>query len=134
MCYSVPSLGPFVGRCDCWGQPFSSCPCHRALWGMHFSPQDPSRQTSRSNCSRSIYDNLRFPSVLFICAVSFQLAGVYTWHNLFNIVHTLKWSLEQSGGKKAKCIPSLDVSCVTQFILSVRAAHMLKSRRPWAYG
>lgn len=73
LCFSVPWPGPFVGRCDCWGQPFSSCPCHRALWGMHFSPQVPSCHTSSDNCSRCIYDNLHSGSILFICAVSSKL-------------------------------------------------------------
>lgn len=54
----------FVWRCDCWGQPFSSCPCQRDLWWMHLG------QTCPNNCTYSIYDSIHFKSILFICTPS----------------------------------------------------------------
>lgn len=99
----------FVWRCDCWGQPFSSCPCQRDLWWMHLG------QTCPNNCS---YDSIHLKSILFSCPVSSKLPELVHSAAYFMHVHTLQWRPVKK--KKPGISP---VGCV-----------IVISRWPWAYG
>lgn len=103
LCFSVS--GPFVGRFDCWGQPFSSCPCQRDLWGMHLGQHCPNK------CSYSIDEKLYSKTVLFICTATSKLAELVHVCILFYSGAYIKD--EPCEEDKDRPISGPDVSCVS---------------------